>query len=307
MEFSTQTTASPHQIKTAALAVGVYAAGQLSPAADVLDRAAGGRLRAIAKTEFRGRVGSTLVLRDLQGVSAQRVVLVGLGKREEYDARAHAGAEQAFAAYCVSARLTEGVSTLAAIEVGGGSGAASIGDRATPSADLAPFPIEPAEGDHTTHFSTFDDQGGAVAMTYTLEDSYGAKCVVAGAGFLLNNEMGDFNLRPGRTDARGGHQGKTANTHAGIVASAPCTAASTVSDTSFGSSLRNSGSSASERNLPAPLILIFTAPPPLVTSISFASSWVWSASIPRCIFWACLRSLPTPAMGKMKLRVETES
>jgi gamma-glutamyltranspeptidase / glutathione hydrolase len=85
-----------------------------------------------------------------------------------------------------------------------------IGDRATPSADLASFPIQPAEGDHTTHLSTLDDAGGAAALTYTLEDSYGAKCVVAGAGFLLNNEMGDFNLIPGRTDARG-WIGTTAN------------------------------------------------------------------------------------------------
>jgi gamma-glutamyltranspeptidase/glutathione hydrolase len=81
--------------------------------------------------------------------------------------------------------------------------ARSIGERATPSAELAPFPIQTAEGDHTTHLSTLDDAGGAVALTYTLEDSYGAKCVVAGAGFLLNNEMGDFNLIPGRTDTRG--------------------------------------------------------------------------------------------------------
>ncbi len=81
--------------------------------------------------------------------------------------------------------------------------ARTIGDRATPSAELADFPILPAERDHTTHFSTLDSAGGAVAMTYTLEDSYGAKCVVEGAGFLLNNEMGDFNLIPGRTDARG--------------------------------------------------------------------------------------------------------
>ena len=42
-----------------------------------------------------------------------------------------------------------------------------------------------------------------MALTYTLEDSYGAKCVVSGAGFLLNNEMGDFNVIPGRTDAAG--------------------------------------------------------------------------------------------------------
>jgi gamma-glutamyltranspeptidase/glutathione hydrolase len=81
--------------------------------------------------------------------------------------------------------------------------ARGIGERATPSAELAPFAIQPAEGDHTTHLSALDDAGGAAALTYTLEDSYGAKCVVAGAGFLLNNEMGDFNLIPGRTDARG--------------------------------------------------------------------------------------------------------
>lgn len=114
MEFSTQTTASLHQVKTAALAVGVYAEGVLSPAADLIDRASNGAVRAVVKTEFRGRAGSTLVLRNLPGVSAQRVVLVGLGKQEEYSARAHASAEQAFASACVSAQLTEGVSTLAA-------------------------------------------------------------------------------------------------------------------------------------------------------------------------------------------------
>ncbi|CAB5512762.1 Cytosol aminopeptidase [Achromobacter anxifer] len=114
MEFSTQTTASLHQVKTAALAVGVYAEGVLSPAADLIDRASNGAVRAVVKTEFRGRAGSTLILRNLPGVSAQRVVLVGLGKQEEYSARAHASAEQAFASACVSAQLTEGVSTLAA-------------------------------------------------------------------------------------------------------------------------------------------------------------------------------------------------
>jgi gamma-glutamyltranspeptidase/glutathione hydrolase len=81
--------------------------------------------------------------------------------------------------------------------------ARSIGERATPSAELAPFPIATAEGEHTTHLSTIDESGNAAALTYTLEDSYGAKCVVSGAGFLLNNEMGDFNLIPDRTDTRG--------------------------------------------------------------------------------------------------------
>ncbi|MCS3508706.1 MULTISPECIES: leucyl aminopeptidase [Achromobacter] len=114
MEFSTQTTASLHQVKTAALAVGVYADGVLSPAADIIDRASNGAVRAVVKTEFRGRAGSTLTLRTLPGVTAQRVVLVGLGKQEEYSARVHASAEQAFASVCVAAQLTEGVSTLAA-------------------------------------------------------------------------------------------------------------------------------------------------------------------------------------------------
>jgi gamma-glutamyltranspeptidase / glutathione hydrolase len=81
--------------------------------------------------------------------------------------------------------------------------ASSIGDRATPSRELAPYPIVTTEGDHTTHLSVIDQAGNAVALTYTLEDSYGAKCVVSGAGFLLNNEMGDFNVIPERTDSAG--------------------------------------------------------------------------------------------------------
>jgi gamma-glutamyltranspeptidase/glutathione hydrolase len=81
--------------------------------------------------------------------------------------------------------------------------ARSITDRATPSASLAPFRIEGAEGADTTHLSTLDGDGNAVALTYTLEEGYGCKSVVEGAGFLLNNEMGDFNLVPGQTDAAG--------------------------------------------------------------------------------------------------------
>jgi gamma-glutamyltranspeptidase/glutathione hydrolase len=43
----------------------------------------------------------------------------------------------------------------------------------------------------------------AVTNTYTLEGGYGSHVVVKGAGFLLNNEMGDFNKKPGTTDVRG--------------------------------------------------------------------------------------------------------
>ena len=62
---------------------------------------------------------------------------------------------------------------------------------------------ESAEADETTHFSVLDKDGMAVASTFTLEGGYGSKVVVKGAGFLLNNEMGDFNKRPGETSLEG--------------------------------------------------------------------------------------------------------
>ena len=61
----------------------------------------------------------------------------------------------------------------------------------------------PAESGETTHFSVVDEERNAVALTYTLEDGYGSGIVVPGAGFLMNNEMGDFNAGPGLTDATG--------------------------------------------------------------------------------------------------------
>jgi gamma-glutamyltranspeptidase/glutathione hydrolase len=59
------------------------------------------------------------------------------------------------------------------------------------------------ESQETTHFSVVDKQRNAVALTYTLEYSYGSRIVVPGAGFLLNNEMGDFNAGPGLTNDQG--------------------------------------------------------------------------------------------------------
>jgi gamma-glutamyltranspeptidase/glutathione hydrolase len=75
--------------------------------------------------------------------------------------------------------------------------------KATRSEDLADaIPLAP-EGDSTTHFSVIDKAGLAVANTYTLEHSFGSRIVVKGAGFLLNNEMTDFNWRPGVTTKSG--------------------------------------------------------------------------------------------------------
>ena len=60
-----------------------------------------------------------------------------------------------------------------------------------------------AESGETTHFSVVDKDRNAVSLTYTLEFGYGSGIVVPGAGFLLNNEMGDFNGAPGLTNERG--------------------------------------------------------------------------------------------------------
>ena len=61
----------------------------------------------------------------------------------------------------------------------------------------------PTESMETTHYSVVDADGMAVSVTYTLEAGYGSKIVVPGAGFLLNNEMGDFNGYPGITTTSG--------------------------------------------------------------------------------------------------------
>jgi gamma-glutamyltranspeptidase/glutathione hydrolase len=63
--------------------------------------------------------------------------------------------------------------------------------------------VWPHESPETTHFSVVDSNRNAVALTYTLEQSYGSGIVVPGAGFLLNNETGDFNAAPGLTTASG--------------------------------------------------------------------------------------------------------
>jgi gamma-glutamyltranspeptidase/glutathione hydrolase len=75
--------------------------------------------------------------------------------------------------------------------------------KATPSAALAGNLKLSTESDSTTHFSVIDKDGFAVSNTYTLEHGFGSRIVVRGGGFLLNNEMTDFNWRPGVTDKTG--------------------------------------------------------------------------------------------------------
>jgi gamma-glutamyltranspeptidase/glutathione hydrolase len=77
--------------------------------------------------------------------------------------------------------------------------AATDSTKATSSLELgADIVNELPESPQTTHFSVVDAEGNAVSNTYTLESGYGSGVVVA--GFLLNNEMGDFNKKPGATN-----------------------------------------------------------------------------------------------------------
>jgi gamma-glutamyltranspeptidase/glutathione hydrolase len=79
--------------------------------------------------------------------------------------------------------------------------------KATSSVELGKDIVTPTsvatESDETTQFSVVDKDGNAVSNTFTLEGGYGSHVVVRGAGFLLNNEMGDFNKKPGETNVQG--------------------------------------------------------------------------------------------------------
>ncbi len=69
--------------------------------------------------------------------------------------------------------------------------------KATPSADVGDIIQPVTESTETTHISITDRYGNAVAVTTTLNGLYGSRVVVRGAGFLLNNEMDDFSIKPG--------------------------------------------------------------------------------------------------------------
>ena len=76
--------------------------------------------------------------------------------------------------------------------------------HAASSLELGADIVSPSqESEETTHFSVVDAQGMAVSNTYTLEAGFGSGVVVGGTGIILNNEMGDFNKKPGETNATG--------------------------------------------------------------------------------------------------------
>ena len=81
--------------------------------------------------------------------------------------------------------------------------------KATPSEAVSPGKVNP-ESEETTHLSVADQYGNVVSVTTTLNGGYGSKTVVGGAGFLMNNEMDDFSVKPGVANMYGA-VGKEAN------------------------------------------------------------------------------------------------
>ena len=79
--------------------------------------------------------------------------------------------------------------------------------KAGVSKDIKPG-VEPHEGMNTTHYSIVDKDGNAVAVTYTLNDWFGARVTAAGTGVLLNNEMDDFTIKIGVPNMYGLVQGE---------------------------------------------------------------------------------------------------
>jgi len=67
--------------------------------------------------------------------------------------------------------------------------------KATPSTNIQAGTIK--ESEETTHISIMDKDGNMVSITTTLNNSYGSRTVVAGAGFIMNDEMDDFSVKPG--------------------------------------------------------------------------------------------------------------
>ena len=83
-----------------------------------------------------------------------------------------------------------------------------ITDRATPSVSLGAAVPPPGESQETTHFSILDRNGGAASVTYTLNGGFGAGVMAGNTGFLLNDEMDDFTVKPGAPNHFGLVQGE---------------------------------------------------------------------------------------------------
>ena len=99
--------------------------------------------------------------------------------------------------------VTMPIERLISDDYAAGLRASILPDRATPSAMLPTSTQQPNGSGNTTHFSIIDAEGNFVGATQTVNLGYGSGMVVDGAGFLLNDEMDDFALKPGTPNAFG--------------------------------------------------------------------------------------------------------
>jgi gamma-glutamyltranspeptidase/glutathione hydrolase len=76
-------------------------------------------------------------------------------------------------------------------------------NKATPSSEINAGTPAPKESEQTTHYSIVDKEGNAASVTTTLNGAYGSRVFVKGAGYLLNNEMDDFSVKPGSPNMYG--------------------------------------------------------------------------------------------------------
>lgn len=191
MEFNTSNTTSLHQAKTQALGIGVFSDGELTAAAKTIDVATNGAISDVLKQEFKAKPNSFIVLRNLNGISAERVILIGLGTQKEYNTSTHTAAEKVFAKYCVDSSLDEGISALVSIECAGtnvndrvrafavASGGATYRYETTISKKSDPIKLKTI----TTWVSRDDDAASKVAL---------AQGKAIAAGMNLTKELGDL-------------------------------------------------------------------------------------------------------------------
>ena len=76
-------------------------------------------------------------------------------------------------------------------------------NKAKPSSEIRPGKLAPYESNQTTHFSVVDKAGNAVAVTYTLNTTFGTGIVAGNTGIIMNNEMDDFSAKPGEPNVYG--------------------------------------------------------------------------------------------------------
>jgi leucyl aminopeptidase len=115
-------TSSPEMVRTGVLVVGAFADGTLPPSSKKIDEASTGELSAVIKRgDLDEKAGATLLLHDVPGTEAERVLLVGLGKRDEFGEKAFRDALSGAAKALADGAAKDAAVTLADIEVPGRS------------------------------------------------------------------------------------------------------------------------------------------------------------------------------------------